>query len=86
MPEIYVASPPPMMESYKKKNPTAWEGLLTFVPNEIYPSIMPQMASNMGVHYIDTFDALGGTNSEKSEMLSHEFKNVESDGIHYGYP
>ena len=47
---------------------------------------MPELASSMGVHYINLHEAMGGKNQTLSEKYSREVKDIESDGIHYGFP
>jgi hypothetical protein len=85
-PQIYVVSPPPIIHDQYKRHSGRFENLLTFIPNEIYPSVMPELASSMGVHYINLHEAMGGKNQTLSEKYSREVKDIESDGIHYGFP
>ena len=85
-PEIYVVSPPPVIYDQYKSHSGRFENLLTFIQNEIYPKVLPELASQMGVHYINLHGAMGGRNQTISEKYSREFKDIETDGLHYGFP
>ena len=56
------------------------------VTNQFLPEIVPLAAKELGTHYINIFDALGGNDKSLWDKYSKEFKNVKSDGIHWGYP
>ena len=56
------------------------------VTNQFLPEIVPLAAKELGTHYINIFDALGGNDKSLWDKYSKEFKKVKSDGIHWGYP
>ena len=77
-PEIFVATPPPLMDGGSPGSPAKPYGMNQTVINDILPSIMPKIAAaNKLPKPIDIFTAMGGTSglecgygaNEKSAFL-----------------
>ena len=66
---MFIASPPPLRTGADKS-------YQRFVTNDILPSILPQIAIDSDVKYIDLFSALGGKDASIQQKYQDESKSL----------
>ena len=61
-PDVYLMIPPPVYGDIY--------GMQEDIINKLYPQIIPQIANEMGLKLINLFEALGGAELKRPELIS----------------